>query len=471
MPGLAFSTLLLVAASGCRIAFDHQPAVDATTIDTSEVSCPVHPCSIPGIYRSVGPSNTSPLTQGSGNVLTITGATATFTSSLPARVGVGDVIQYDSTGDGTVDALAFVHERISSTEYLVANETGGTPTPVTVDEDWAMFRAYTTLNAAGAGTRNSSIAIAFDGWGATHDLTALGLPWHIVCYGDAADTVSVNILGWDTSATAYLRIFTPVADYEVGVSQRHAGKWDPTKYSLEPLPTSIDIGLAVGDAYTRIEGLQVFINSDNTPGDLPYGITLDDNVVPRVAYVGHNIIRSNNMATPATSIARAIKMHATVAGQTLYTYNNIVYDFAGDVRGIEATGIGTTIYSYNNTFVNLYPALLGNASADTFIVRNTVALECFDPCLSGAATYMGANNVGTVDFDTRGIGVLLTSNTITDYFVANGDFHLDPTALHADQLVDRGLDLSADPVVPFGVDIDGALRVGAWDIGADETSP
>lgn len=78
------------------------------------------------IYRSVGSGNTSVLATGGGNPLASSGNTATFFQPLPDRVGVGDVIQYDSDNDGTIDSLAFIHGRADSTHCTVKNKDGNT---------------------------------------------------------------------------------------------------------------------------------------------------------------------------------------------------------------------------------------------------------------------------------------------------------------------------------------------------------
>jgi hypothetical protein len=83
------------------------------------------------------------------------------------------------------------------------------------------------------------------------------------------------------------------------------------------------------------------------------------------------------------------------------------------------------------------------------------------------SSFAGSNNIGA-DFAAAGIGSPPSSEVITDYFVADGNFHLDPTAPRVGELIDRGIDLSADPTLPFDRDIDRSIRVAPWDIGADE---
>jgi hypothetical protein len=149
----------------------------------------------------------------------------------------------------------------------------------------------------------------------------------------------------------------------------------------------------------------------------------------------------------------------------------VVYDFGGggSARGIELTGVGTTAYLYNNTLVNVTPGVLANSDLDVIHLRNTVALQC-DRCVSEfRGTYIGANNRTSDDSaPTLGIGAQLSSDVITDYFVSPSDFHLSAAAPRLAELQDVGADLSSDPDLAFDRDIDAMLRVGLWDVGADE---
>jgi hypothetical protein len=96
------------------------------------------------LYRSVGKTATE-LASGSGNALTISGSTATFGAGLANNIGVGDVIEYDSDGNSSIDALAFIHGRTDAKTYTVKDKDGGIPTAVTGDNDWKIYRAYTSL--------------------------------------------------------------------------------------------------------------------------------------------------------------------------------------------------------------------------------------------------------------------------------------------------------------------------------------
>ena len=478
------AALLALLAAGCVRAYDTRPraadgplVVDARTdVDgTSADGPPSLPDAAPppdpaAIYRSVGPASTAPLATGQGNALTVAGGVASFAGDLPPRVGVGDALQYDADDDGTLESLAFIHRRHSARRFTVAAADGGAPADTAApDTDWDLHRAYTSLAAAGTGSTNPSIGIAFDTWSGANDLVTPGKRWHLACYADAVDREKVVIQGWASSASAYLRIYTPTAPWEVGVGQRHRGAWEATKYRLETPAQSNDLALNIRDVTVRVEGLQIHVASDGAPGDLPYAINLSSYSAGRTGHISHTLIRSTNLpGNPA--FPRGIKLDAAQTGPRFYIWNNVIYDFGGgqEARGIELTGAGSTAYVYNNTIANVFPALYANDEAnDRFLVRNTVLIACGGSCLGYRSVYSGGNNRGQGVAD-EGIGAPLSSDVITDYFAASDDFHLAPTGALVGELADQGIDLSADPDLAFRDDVDGAPRQAPWDIGADE---
>lgn len=188
------------------------------------------------IYRSVQPGVTTAIGTGPGT-LTISGSTATFSVSQPDSIGVGDAIQYDSDGNSSIDAIAFIHGRTSSTVYTVASAAGGTPTAVTGDEDWSIFRAYTSAQNMDDGTENTGIDDAienFDG-GNRNTITATEI-WHIAMYPGTDG--SWQHAGWTTSPTYYVEAFTPYLPSHVGRSMRHEGVfWDSDCYRIHSTST------------------------------------------------------------------------------------------------------------------------------------------------------------------------------------------------------------------------------------------
>ena len=136
------------------------------------------------LFRSVGITATS-LASGAANALTITGSTATFGSGLPPNIGVGDVIQYDSDGNASIDALAFIHGRTNSQTYTVKNKNGAAPTAVIGDNNWDIYRAYTSLFNWELQTENPNILepVENDVNPSLNLVTAKAIMF-VACYGD-----------------------------------------------------------------------------------------------------------------------------------------------------------------------------------------------------------------------------------------------------------------------------------------------
>ena len=100
----------------------------------------------------------------------------------------------------------------------------------------------------------------------------------------------------------------------------------------------------------------------------------------------------------------------------------------------------------------------------SMVAKNCGAASCADG-FSGTFDAGSTNNASNVAADApgtnpqHGVSPMFVSAT-ADLRLATGD-----TAWR-----DRGADLSADPLLPFSTDGDGAARTGTWDIGADESS-
>jgi len=422
------------------------------------------------IYRSVGPGNTSPLATGTSNTMVIASDWAIFSSALPDNVGVGDAIQYDSDDDGVVDSIAFISERITSTYYRVQNYLGFTPTQTaTGDTDWAIYRAYTSLYNAERGNENDSINDTvenFDDWttGGSkdadeggRDLTIDDVQWNIACYGDGADTTTVTIFGWTTSAQNYLKIYTPYLESEVGTSQRHSGKWDDGKYSLVVSP-SVNGAINATNDYLYIDGLQVRQNGNsNYLSVINYGN----------GFKGGHL--SNCVLDYAGTGSDYRGVYASNAS-SFYAWNNIIYASGSasstNRRGIDVYNIDNS-YIYNNT-VSDFDYNFTQRNGGVMLVKNNISQNSATAgySVSGGGTFdpNSTNNLSDRD-DAPG------SNPINNAIVqfrnpSEYDFHLLPTDTTAKN---AGVDLSNDPYISFTTDIDGETRQGTWDIGADET--
>ncbi len=410
------------------------------------------------IYRSVGPGNTSPLATGAGNNMTISGTTATFGAGLPANAGVGDVILYDANDDGTRESWAFISARTSSTVFSVADRDGTFPPNTTApDQDWRIYRAYTSLADAEEGTENTGIEAGlrdFDTWSGGKNIVSSDEIWNIACYADAVDTQGVTINGWTTSSSNYLHIFTPYLPTQVGTSQRHTGTWTSSGYRLE---VSNDTPFFLYENYIYIEGLQIR-QTNMTSGYLPaISFELSATVHHAIAYC---ILRGD----PATAAPRNHGIYVTHGGGTARIWNNVVYDFQGpNARGIYCEDNSYTNYVYNNTIVDCTEGLDSNSrTAFTF---NNVAQGC-GAGFPGIYSYASDYNLSDLAGDAPGAN---SKNSTTVSFVNAGadDFHLAAGDIGAR---DSGTDLSGDPNLPFSDDIDGDARPynGIWDMGADE---
>ena len=124
---------------------------------------------------------------------------------------------------------------------------------------WAATQRTVTVQASGGDYTSLAAAIA----GESKNLVGLDRQLTIACYASAApDIPKVTIFstdGWVTDATHYIRIMVPP-------TERHAGKWDPTKYyrTMVNYETSIYVDTV---PYTRVEGIEFYVDpSQFVPG-------------------------------------------------------------------------------------------------------------------------------------------------------------------------------------------------------------
>ncbi|MFQ5354040.1 MAG: right-handed parallel beta-helix repeat-containing protein, partial [Thermodesulfobacteriota bacterium] len=147
-----------------------------------------------------------------------------------------------------------------------------------------------------------------------------------------------------------------------------------------------------------------------------------------------------------------------------YIYNCLIYDFAN--QGIMGY---SNAFIYNNTIVNCGTGISKSSgqSGTTWTCKNVLVSGStgndFEMLSGTAAVTYCASSDATAD-DGGGTGNRI-NQTFTFVDAVNKDFHLASGDAGAK---DFGADLSADPNIPFSVDIDGETRSGAWDIGSDE---
>jgi hypothetical protein len=416
------------------------------------------------ISRSVGPGKTTPLASGSAaNFAYVDTTTLGFDAGVPAIVGVGDVIQYDSNGDSSVDAVAFISGRGGLGSYSIVRADGG-PVTATVPGGtpiWALYRAYTSLANAENGSENLGIEPVvrnFDTWSGGKDITsATGSNeiWNIVCYADGVDTAPVRIGDWTTSPTNYIRIFTPYLASEVGVSQRHDGKWDAGAYRLE---VTNNTALSLETEYVRLEGLQIRLAG--VAQNYVYGIIFNlSSTLMLEHYVSDCLVWGDDATASNYDQSGIYVLHGQ--GEA-YFWNNVVYDFRGNTGcAFNLEDSDWTFYVYNNT---VYNCNLGYwRQPGVAILKNNIAQNCTDGYLG---TFDASSDYNLSDLAADAPGTNAKNSTTVSFVNAGADdFHLAPGDTGAR---DAGMNLSADPGLKFSDDVDRQTRTAPWDIGADE---
>lgn len=467
------------------------------------------------IFRSVGPNNTSDLNI-STRTVTISGTTATFSGSMPTNVGVGDVLEYPA---GAPTDVAFISGRTSDTVYTVQSASGGTPTVAGAGTAVHVHRAYTSLFLAEAGTKNTSITPSFTG--GNRNLVTNGEQWNITLYGDDVDTTAVTFNGWTTSSANYIKVYTPVSSSEVGVSQRHNGKWTSGAYKLV---VSNATALTTNVPYFWLDGVQINVPAGSDVK--PFTIATS----PGNVYISNNIIKGNS--SDSNSWNSAIAFYGTDIATVGYVWNNIIYDFPGGSSGCIQNVVGPagTIYIYNNTFQHCATGVW-NSSTATYVLKNNIfrnnnydvsSVTNIDSSSTnniggdinlaymafGAVADSGTTNstmanklveTGQNFTSTIRVGMIVKNGSSYTYITAvdsdstlslnnnimtsgqaytiytnkhgniafeneaGGDFRLAATDVVAKN---AGVDLSADPIWPFSTDIRGLTRTTPWDIGA-----
>lgn len=244
------------------------------------------------------------------------------------------------------------------------------------------------------------------------------------CYS-MNDAAQLNINGWTTDATRYIRIYTPV-------SERHDGKWNSSKFRKEHNSWVI----IVQENFVRIDGLQLQLTRSDGERS---AIRLFGPGASSDIRISNNIIRG---IISGTAVCEGINFVFGAAPTEVW--NNIIYDFINGVT--DCCGILVTDGTkdlYNNTVYN-----------------------CFTGYSRTGGT-VNATNCGAAECNTGFSGTInqTTNSSVTPTFEDEGadDFHLasSDTTWHDQGTDDPGSGLFSD-------DIDGETRSSPWDIGADE---
>ncbi|MBT4761837.1 MAG: hypothetical protein HOO06_09095 [Bdellovibrionaceae bacterium] len=421
------------------------------------------------IYRSVGYNNTTALEPGTGITFSIVGSTATFDTDLADTIGVGDAIQYDSDGNISIDAIAFIHQRTSSREYIVKSASGGLPTSrASALSNFSIFRAYTSLNnAAGTtvGTENTGIAAAVVNFDTTssRDIVTNNEKWFFALYADANHAASFTQNEWITSATNNKTFFTPYLSSHVGISQRHDGSWDSSKFHITPGDYAGNIFYFENN--TNVIGIQIHMTEENS-GRTALINEYTDNVTVKIS---HNIIKKtagggNNIGIYVSAL------NANIPNVSIY--NNIIYGFdeAGSGGIYLGPGYGSKLgnfYVYNNTIYGCKNGIYESNDATNILKNNISYNSTIGSYVDYTGTYDGAS-ANNLSADATSPNVAFQSKTLsfTNTTLGSDDLHL---VVGDTDAIDQGLDLSLDTLLNFSDDIDSSNRApSSWDLGAHE---
>jgi len=393
-------------------------------------------------------------TAGGTNELVISGSTATFGTALADNIGVGDVIQYDSDDNDSIDALAFIHGRTDSQTYTVKDKDGNVPTAVTSDYHWAIYRAYTSLdNCVNSQTENPNITEPVeDDVNPNKNLASANTFLNIACYADGDDTTAATITGWTTGADNYINIYTPTSTSEVGTTQRHSGVWDTNKYILSSNGSAAIYTDENTITDVRIDGLQIEL----TGGNGTHGIVFYDGIGSVNFHVSNNIIRD---AAGASTGQRPIYVAWNWTGGETRIWNNIVYGFndASD-SGILIDNGNLPNYVYNNTVRDCNTGIRV-VWGSTTVAKNNVVQDCGTGYSTGGG-WDGSSTNNCSDDGTHPGGSGQTGEvTFLDELGSPPDLRLDPTDSVARE---NGADLHTEF---FDDDIEGESRPGqsSWD--------
>ncbi|MAX66234.1 MAG: hypothetical protein CME66_04800 [Halobacteriovoraceae bacterium] len=427
------------------------------------------------IYRSVGPGQTTALdTNATGN-LTISGGTnASFSSDVSSQIGVGDALFYDTNGDGTLNFLAFISARVSNSSFTVQSVTGGSVANLSAPYAWKIYRSYTSVSDAVSGSENSGIALDsnidgsllnFDSWSGGKDISAQtgsDEHWFFALYaGVQADTSGFSTSGWTKDRAQKLSFVVVKDPAHVGISQRHSGVWDNSKYRLVVSDAN---AIRVETNRTRVSGLQVELagTTDNN-----YVLNNRNNAE---GIISHNIFKATSIGESLDGIIyydygqRGLKR--------TFFYNNLIYNFSTPSSvavNVDWQSQGSESgWFYNNTIANNYRGVYCSAYRGCNLVNNIiVGSEDYDINSSGGLYRAYHNIISDTSLATQSTSISKVGNisavSVGALFIdANSEDFRIPNASSAQ--VDAGFDLSSD----FSDAIDGSSRDVNFDIGVFE---
>ena len=277
-----------------------------------------------------------------------------------------------STASGTIPDLAGIQGETSGATASSTHMTASTTSSqILLTNIVGTFQSGETVYIQGQATSTTYVILSNTGDSAIAVATCRST-------GGTADTAAVDIDGWTTSATNYIKIWTDPDD----VYGRHGGKWDEGKYRLEVENPSAVINIA--ENYTHIEGLQIQLTAFDFSSRR--GIRMDGYDYVEIS---HNIIKGVIIGTSDT--CSGIHCYNTSTDE-LKIWNNIIYDFVNDTKDIYGIYLRVSeAYVYNNTIYNSYTGIYDQADSRIH-ARNNITQFCATS-FSGTFDSSSTNNL------------------------------------------------------------------------------
>jgi len=386
----------------------------------------------------------------SGNASAINGV-LTLVSPASNNIGVGDEVRVGSN-------RYYINGRNSSTEFTIQNSSanGGTPGDTNItfgSQSISIYRAFNTLSSAESGARDSNHLN-------TGNLAINLFQLNFACYadGEMSNNSQFSNTNWTTDPYRYIKVYTPTLTSEVGTSQRHNGTWGTGfRINTNASPNHL---LRIAVDYIWIEGLaiQAAINSAGIMVNNSYGTFGVSNLVK----ISHNVIKGQGSG--GSDRTRGVYMYDSNSRLNIDLWNNMAYAHAG-WQGFYFQQVNVA-NSYNNTSYKNYSA---TSQGEGFrrITGTVVLINCIS--MDNNYDFYGGGWDASSDYNmasdtTAPGGNSLQSKVASNQFVSitggSENLHLKTGA----DAIDNGTDLSGI----FNDDIDGDIRTGNWDIGADQ---
>src|SRR3989339_887724 len=401
------------------------------------------PCTL---YYSVGTSTNDFKT--SSPTISVSAGIATFsTGQTSTSMGVGDMITV------ATNYTLYIKKKNSSTEWVVCDPRGRTPSNMSALTVTSIKRAFNSLNAAISGA-NPGVCNAshLNLSGTPINLITAGKLIFVPCYADGNDeggSISLSAFGsYPTEgcdATHYIKIYTPTnTSTECNQSQRHNGTTG-SGYKLNITSTSGNGITFTGSVmYTRIEGLIIQGPGGTSTGD---GIFSD---------INHYLIK-NCIITGFQDGHR----NGRTASPGIFFENCLIYDCVSyGVHGGSVTQ-SCSLYLLNSSIIACgYGACCEHAAHD-YIIRNTIFQNnATDIGYSGTATssdifvYSSLLETNPAAFSGAD-SANQTGVTLQFSDSSNNNWHLSAYDASAR---DIGTVLSGLAIYPITDDIDGTTR-------------